>query len=200
MGIYAIKPKFQQTLKPIERVLVRHRVHPTWINIVALVLSLFGGAALFYSNRNLWLLVSIPIIAYVRTACNALDGMVARELKVKHQGFGEVLNETFDRISDAALLFGFALAAYTNLTLGAVATIAVLINSYLSIVSKAAGASRQYGGIMGKADRMIALGLAAVLILATRALWIGNAFFWVVIAGTTITFFQRFAATGRELL
>jgi CDP-diacylglycerol---glycerol-3-phosphate 3-phosphatidyltransferase len=199
MGIYAIKPAFQRTLKPIERVLVTKKVHPTLINLTALALSIIGGCFLAYSGQNLWLLIYLPFMAFLRTALNALDGMVARDLAVPNQGFGEVLNETLDRISDATIFFGLALASYTNLVLGSVTVIAILINSYLSIVSKAAGGSRQYGGIMGKADRMIVLGVGAVLILVTGARFIGDIILAVILVGTLITFTQRFITTRNEL-
>ena len=195
MGIYSIKPKFQQTLKPIERLLVKQKVHPTYINVAALATSLLGGYVL-WQNIYLWF---IPIMAFVRTALNALDGMVARKLKVKNQGYGEVLNEFFDRISDAGIFFGLALAPYTSLVLGSVTTIVVLLNSYLSIVSKAAGGKRQYGGVMGKADRMIYLGIMAVIILLTNNYVWGDYLLWFILAGTTITLAQRFNNIQGEL-
>jgi phosphatidylglycerophosphate synthase len=169
------------------------------ITFAALVLSIAAGCALTYSGEYRWLLIGVPFIAFVRTAFNALDGMVARDLKVPNQGFGEVLNETFDRISDAAIFFGLALASYTNLTLGAIATIAILINSYLSIASKAAGGSRQYGGVMGKADRMIVLGVGSVVILSTGYLRTGDIMLAIILIGTIITFGQRFLSVRREL-
>jgi len=104
--------------------------------------------------KNLLLLLYIPLIAFVRTALNALDGMVARSLKIKNQQWGEVLNEFCDRLSDVALFLGLTFASYTNHNLGFIVIILILLNSYLSILSKAAGGSRQYGGFMGKADRM----------------------------------------------
>ena len=199
MGIYAIKPAFQRSLKPIERVLVDNKVHPTPINLAALVLSIIGGCSLAYSGEYQWLLIIVPFVAFLRTALNALDGMVARELDVANREFGEVLNETLDRISDAALLFGLTLASYTSLTLGAVATITVLITSYLSIVSKAAGGSRQYGGVMGKADRMIVLGAGSVVLLATGYAHTGDIMLAIILFGTLITFVQRFVSIRKEL-
>ena len=199
MGIYAIKPAFQRALKPIERFLVDNKVHPTLINLTALMLSIIGGCSLAYSGEYQWLLIIIPFVAFLRTALNALDGMVARELNVANREFGEVLNETLDRISDAVLFFGLALASYTNLVLGAVATITILITSYLSIVSKAAGGSRQYGGIMGKADRMIVLGAGSVVLLATGYAPTGDIMLAIILFGTLITFVQRFISTRKEL-
>ena len=161
---------------------------------------MFAGFVLFLAQElSIWWLLYIPFMSFARTACNALDGMVARELKVKNQEFGEVLNEFFDRISDAAIFFALAIASYTNIILGASVTIFILLNSYLSIVSKAAGGSRQYKGIMGKADRMIYLGFMAVIILITKDYSWANYTLYFIGAGTIITTIQRFIYTKREL-
>lgn len=199
MGIYSIKPKFQKSLKPIENFFIKYKVHPTTINILALIFSILGGVALYFSDQYLLLLIYIPIMAFARTAFNALDGMVARKLKVKNQKFGEVLNEFLDRLSDVSIFFGLALASYTNLILGSTVTIIILLNSYLSIVSKAAGGTRQYIGFMGKADRMIYLGIVAVIILITKNYSFADYLFYFIGAGTLITMLQRFLNIKKEL-
>lgn len=200
MGIYAIKPKFQQFLSPLGSFLIKHKVHPTYINFTGLLLSVAAGVVLLLAQDiSRWWLIYVPFMSFVRTACNALDGMVARALRVKHQGFGEVLNEFFDRISDAAIFLGLALAPYTDIVLGVIATVLVLLNSYLSIVSKAAGGKRQYGGVMGKADRMVYLGLAAIVILVTGAWLVADILLAFIALGTLVTMMQRFANVKREL-
>ncbi len=201
MGIYSIKPKFQQCLKPIERILVKNKVHPTTINIAALLISISGGLAFFFSNQNPALLLYIPVMAFIRTALNALDGMVARSLKVKNQQWGEVLNEFCDRLSDVAIFLGlaWASASYVNHILGYTIIIVILLNSYLSILSKAAGGSRQYGGFMGKADRMFYVGLMALLIFIFKEWGLVNITLWFIGLGTMLTLGQRYSATRKEL-
>lgn len=199
MGIYDIKPKFQKTLRPVEALLITYKVHPTYINVFGLVLSILGGITLPFTQMYPLLLLYIPVMAFVRTACNALDGMVARSLKVNNQEFGEVLNEFLDRISDSAIFFGLALANYTNIYLGSVVVIIILLNSYLSIASKAAGGSRQYKGFMGKADRMIYIGIFAVALFITREWMLANWFLWFIGLGTLLTMFQRFMMIRTEL-
>jgi len=199
MRIYSIKPKFQKFLNPVKNIFVKLRVHPTTINILALLISLVGGLLIYYSSKNIWLLAYIPVIAFVRTALNALDGMVARELKVKNQKFGEVLNEFIDRVSDTAFFLGLAFAVYVNAVLALGALACVLLVSYIGIVGKAAGGSRQYVGLMGKADRMFWLSVACVAILIFGNLEIMNWFLWFVIIFSIITIFMRFLAIKKEL-
>jgi hypothetical protein len=67
----------------------------------------------------------------------------------------------------------------------------VLLSSYLGVVSKAAGGPRQYGGVMGKADRMLYLALAALVAgLAGRPEWL-NVYLAVVLVGALVTLVQR---------
>ncbi|MEI6477456.1 MAG: CDP-alcohol phosphatidyltransferase family protein [bacterium] len=198
MGIYSVKPKFQKILTPVKDLLVRGKVHPTTINIIGLAISLLAGIALYYSGQYALLLWYIPVAGFVRTACNALDGLVSRELG-EASAFGEVLNEFIDRISDSAIFLGVTFSALADMRLGIVTLVVILLNSYLSIVSKAAGGSRQYGGIMGKADRMIYLGIAAVAVAVSGYTEIWNYFLVFILAGTMITMYQRFMVTRKEL-
>ena len=199
MGIYSIKPKFQQSLSPIKKFLIKKKIHPTQINIFALIISITGGLALYYAKEYPLLLIYIPIMAFVRTALNALDGMIARETKIKNTKFGEVLNEFTDRISDVVIFLGIAFAPYSSFKISSIAIIIILLNSYLSIVSKAAGGSRQYGGLTGKADRMIYLSVASILVLILNNYEIMNYLMIILIITTLITMIQRFFSIKKEL-
>jgi phosphatidylglycerophosphate synthase len=144
------------------------------------------------------LLLVAPAVALTRTALNALDGLVAKKTG-KARPWGEVLNEFSDRLADTALLGGLALSGLVDVRLGAAALIAVLLTSYLGTVSKAAGASRQYGGVMGKADRMVLLSVAAPLALVLDANAVISSFFAVVLAGAVVTAVQRGVKAHDEL-
>lgn len=198
MGIYAIKPKFQKTLRPIENMFVRYRVHPTVVNGLGFLMAGIGAVCIIASPNYRWLLIVTAVAVNARTACNALDGLVARRLNVASR-FGEVLNELIDRFSDVVLFLSVDALAATNHVLALFTILVILINSFLSILSKAAGASRQYGGIVGKADRMIYLSIAALAVLITGNQHFWNYFLWFILVTTSITFCQRFAATKREL-
>ena len=74
MGVYSIKPAFQRSLLPLEDALVAKNVHPDVITLSALGLSTAGGAALAFSARCPWLLLTAPVVAMGRTALNAGGG------------------------------------------------------------------------------------------------------------------------------
>ena len=197
-GIYSIKPLFQQTLGGVERFLVRKRVHPDYLTLGALALSILGGLALYVSQMVPWLLLLVPLVALGRTALSALDGLVARGTGLARP-WGEVLNELCDRLSDVALFAGASLTWGSNVVLAACVIAAMLLSSYVGVLSKAAGGKRQYGGIMGKADRMIYLGMAAVLAFFLPQVPIFTCFLALVLAGLFITTIQRLKATYDDL-
>lgn len=198
MGIYAIKPAFQRSLRPVEDLLVERRVSPDAITAGALGLSAAGGAALAFSAQEPLLLLAAPVAAIGRTALNALDGLVAKRTGTA-RAWGEVLNEFSDRLADMALLGGLALAGLAPGLVAASAIVAVLLGSYLGVLSKAAGGPRQYGGVMGKADRMVLLAVAAPVALMFDAEVVVTAFFAAVVAGAVVTIIQRGVKTHGDL-
>jgi CDP-diacylglycerol--glycerol-3-phosphate 3-phosphatidyltransferase len=197
-GIYQVKPAFQRSLGGIQRWLVERHVHPDVLTYAALGLSVVGGAAVYVAPDAVWLLAAIPPIILVRTALNALDGLVAKQTGLARP-WGEVLNEFSDRLADVALFGAVALASPSIHLLGAVTVVAMLLGSYLAILSKAAGGRRQYAGPMGKADRMIVLGVAAALGLVVPLPWAYNGCLLVVLVGLVPTIVQRARDTHRDL-
>lgn len=197
-GIYQVKPAFQRSLGGIESWLVERRVHPDWLTYAALILSVLGGGCLLFGPEQPLLLLAVPIVAIVRTALNALDGLVAKRTGLARP-WGEVLNELCDRLADVALIGGVALAAPAHHVLGAAAVVVMLLSSYLAILSKAAGGRRQYAGPMGKADRMILLAVAAPLGLVLPLNVVYNAVLGIVLVGLVPTIVARGRATYRDL-
>ena len=75
----------------------------------------------------------------------------------------------------------------------------VLLSSYLGTVAAAAGGSRQYGGVMGKADRMLVLAMAAPT-AAFMTEWPAlTGYLAVIAAGSVITMWQRSMLIREEL-
>jgi CDP-diacylglycerol--glycerol-3-phosphate 3-phosphatidyltransferase len=194
MGIYGIKPGFQRVLGGAERFLVARQVHPDYLTLTAMALSALGGLALYASNWHYWLLLLVPPVALARTALNALDGLVARDTGLARP-WGEVLNEVCDRISDVALFTGVALAPGSNSALGACVLVIMLLSSYVGVLSKAAGGRRQFGGVMGKADRMIYLSAAALAAFFMPSMPVLSYLLLLVLAGLVVTVAQRLAST-----
>jgi CDP-diacylglycerol--glycerol-3-phosphate 3-phosphatidyltransferase len=197
-GIYDIKPAFQRSLRGIEGWLVERRVHPDWLTYLALALSVLGGVALYVGPREpAWLLL-VPFVAIIRTALNALDGMVAVKTGLARP-WGEVLNELCDRFADVALLGGMALVPGVNHLLGAASVVAVLLTSYLAILAKAAGGRRLHGGPMGKPDRMIVLAIGAPLGLVLPVPRLYDGLQTLILVGVLLTLVLRLRAAHADL-
>jgi len=182
MGVYAIKPRFQRSLGGAEAVLARWGVHRTCSP----------------ARRSPWRLLLVPPIVLGRTALNALDGQVARRRGLARP-WGEVLNECGDRLADVALFAGVALAPGADPRLGAATLVLMLLSSHVGLAARAAGGCRQYGGAMGKADRMLLLSAAAPATFLFSALPIFILFQVVVLAGLVLTIVQRLRAAHADL-
>lgn len=198
MGIYSIKPYFQKTLQPIASLFVAMKIHPNVINLLGLFFSLVMASSLFFTTSIPALYWILPAGAFLRTACNALDGMVARGLQVS-SSMGEVYNEFYDRISDAVIFFCVGFTGHGRIELAFIGTICILLNSYLGIIGKASGGSRVYAGLLGKADRMILLGIMGIISFFTFKTLYWNVFLLVIIAGTCIAMAQRLIIIKKEL-
>ena len=163
-SIYALKPKFQNLLRPLARLLVRAGATATQVTVTACASSVAAGCWVAFHIDSRGLLLILPALLFVRMALNAIDGMIAREFGQK-SNLGAYLNELSDVISDAFLYLPFAyLPGFDPLWIGAVIVLAV-ISEMAGTVAVMTGASRRYDGPMGKSDRAFAFG--------ALALWIG---------------------------
>ena len=186
MGIYALKPAFRATLKPVERALLRAKVTPDTVTWAGLAVSAVGGAGFVLGRDGSGWLLLVPVAAFLRTAANALDGMIAADTGTARPT-GEVLNETVDRLADIAVFLPLLAVPRVPDELVAGAVAAMLVTSFVAVAVKAAGGPRLSAGVMGKPDRMAVAGVAALVAL------------WVVLAGCAITIVQRAVAARRTL-
>ena len=162
MSLYGIKPRFRQILTPVADRLAW--VHPDVITAAGVGASVLALALvqIAAAPHRRWLLGLVPFALGARIACNALDGLVAQRTG-KASPFGEVVNEGADRLSDVALLLGVGATPWASWAWASSATIAVLLASFAGLLGKTVGVGREYGGILGKADRMFWFSVAALI-------------------------------------
>ena len=91
-----------------------------------------------------------------------LDGMVAVAAN-KASRRGEILNDLPDRISDIIIFIGVAHSGWMNPLLGYWAAIFAVLTAYVGLFGQALGVQREFGGIMSKPWRMVALHIGAWL-------------------------------------
>lgn len=95
-------------------------------------------------------------------ALDALDGKVAR-ISSKASKRGDFVDHVIDRYSDAIILAAIALGPRCPVSFGLFAVIGVLLASYMGTQAQALGLSREYRGILGRADRIAVLVVVALV-------------------------------------
>jgi CDP-diacylglycerol--glycerol-3-phosphate 3-phosphatidyltransferase len=164
MTIYALKPRFQDLLRPLVAPLPRIGVTANLVTVVAALGSIGAGAVTAWLADSRAVFLIIPVWLLARMALNAIDGMLAREFHQKSV-LGAYLNEIGDVVSDAALYAPFALVApFGSPGIGLVIVLSILAE-FAGALGPAIGASRRYEGPMGKSDRAVVFG--------ALALWVG---------------------------
>ncbi len=157
MTMYAVKPRFQDLLRPAVGRLAAAGFSANQITIVAAVGSIICAAIVAWFAAHRAVFVLIPVWLFARMALNAADGMLAREFG-QESPLGFYLNEIGDVVSDAALYAPFALVApFGPFGIGLVIVLSVL-TEFAGVLTAAAGTARRYDGPMGKSDRAVVFG------------------------------------------
>lgn len=147
---------FRQTAPAATRFCVRNGVHPDAISYLSIVAALIGAICFWKSGTRPWLLIVAPLFCYLRLWLNMLDGMVAFAAG-KTSRRGEILNDLPDRISDVVIFVGVAHSGLMNPLIGYWVAILAVLTSYVGLFGQALGVQRQFGGVMSKPWRMVAL-------------------------------------------
>lgn len=196
-GVYALKPWFVGRLRSCEDILVARRVSPNTITLAAVVVSVAAGAVVdggaTLDLPLLWLAV-LPL-GVIRLALNALDGAVARRLQMG-SARGAVLNELADRACDLALFAPLVAVAPVWVVLTAIA--ALTLTSTSGVMALALTADRDTSGPMGKADRVVLLGLAAMVASFIDSRKPFAVALGIVICGCVVTTWLRVTRASKE--
>ncbi|MHB1439372.1 MAG: CDP-alcohol phosphatidyltransferase family protein [Cuniculiplasma sp.] len=183
------------------------RFNPNSITIVSFILALLAGIVIALAGRLFSFYYDGLAFALIllSSTLDAVDGFVARKRNISSRS-GDMLDHTFDRYSDIALITGFSFSIFGNVYLGMLALGGVFMTSYLGTQSQALGLKRNYGGLLGRADR---LAIMLVIILVELAFPFNLKFLiqitpvnlmllWFLIAGY-ITSVERFSKSLKGL-
>lgn len=213
MSIESLRPKIQWFLNPIAKFFSHLPITPNGWTIVSLVCA-FGAGVAFAFGKPL-----LGVIFVILNAClDVLDGALARYMKISSP-VGDYLDHVFDRYADTAIVIGilvwgilgtepwnFAVFGCTipAWVIGVFAITGVLLSSYMGTQAQAVGLKRNYGGILGRADRLIllvVLGVAEFIYPSPFILGLSFLGWLLVIYGVLghITAIQRFVMGVRDL-
>lgn len=179
MSLYALKPRFQELLRPLTARLHHIGISANQVTLAACAISVALGAWLIGAAPAGALFLLIPAWLALRMAFNAIDGMLAREFGQASR-LGAYLNELGDVVSDAALYAPFALLPGSSVWLVGVVIVLSAVCEMAGVLGAALGAQRRYDGPMGKSDRALVFGVLGLA--AGLGLWPAAASSWIWLA------------------
>src|SRR3989475_1315123 len=139
------------------------RVNPNAVSWIAFLAAVGAGVSFFIGGRGFLSLALVLIL--VNSYLDALDGKIAK-MAGKSSARGDFLDHVLDRYADVFMLGGVAFnAMYCHLEVGTLALLGVLLTSYMGTQAQAVGQGRAYGGILGRADRLVLLFLGGLISL-----------------------------------
>ncbi len=174
---------------------------PNAVSVLALLAAVgAAGSFTFAGETRLAYLLGAVLVA-----CNGvldlLDGALARELDRSSEA-GDLLDHVLDRYADIVVVVGLA-AGVDRFALGLAAVTGVLMTSYLGTQAQAVGLDRVYGGLLGRADRLVLVG-----VVTTVAAFVGTTLQGLTLVGWLLVVFavvghltalQRFYHAHRAL-
>ncbi|MFA9516205.1 CDP-alcohol phosphatidyltransferase family protein [Halopenitus sp. H-Gu1] len=132
---------------------------PDRVSMLAFLAAIAAGVTFSLATPLGYL--SGALLVFVNGWLDLVDGALARLQGVDSSG-GDLLDHVLDRYADIAILAGLA-AGIGRYGLGLAAVTGVLMTSYLGTQIQAVGLGREYGGLLGRADRLALVGIGGVL-------------------------------------
>ncbi len=174
-------------LVPMAKKLIK--VNPDHISAVAITLAFLAGVLFYFSSDWAWLLIIASIVIAISSLMDALDGKVAK-LAGKANLRGDFLDHVLDRYADIFLILGITVSGYCHWFLGVLGLTGVLMTSYLGTQTMAVGIKRNYGGILGRADRLVMLIFVPIITWFLLYLWNITDLFTVPYLDVPLTLFD----------
>ncbi len=207
MTLHDHRGRFERQLSPIVDWCAARGIEPNVVSVVALVITSLGGVGFYLSSPARWWMLPIAAtLLLVGAMLDSADGLLARATD-SASALGDYLDHAFDRFADVALLVGLTFSPWVSFEVGLFAIVGTLLTSYMGTQAQAVGVGRDYGGLVGRADRMFvlfggAVGQTVLTGLAIGLPWGLNlvqlAVGWIALAGN-ITALQRFWGAFTDL-
>lgn len=207
MTLHDQRVRFERLLGPAVDWCADKDVNPDMLTILGFLATALAAIAFYLSSPSqVWLLLAGAGFLTLGAMLDSMDGLLARATD-QASPLGDYLDHAFDRFADVVVLLGFTFSRWVPLEVGLLAIVGTLLTSYMGTQAQAVGVGRDYGGLMGRADRMFVL-IAAPIAQAllqiipwalpweTNLVYLGLA--WIAIAGN-LTALQRFWAAYRAL-
>jgi archaetidylinositol phosphate synthase len=197
MTLDTYRPHLKWIYRPFVDIAIKIGITPDHFTIAAFFVALFAGIAFYFGEVALG-----TFLIMCNAAFDSMDGAVARAMNIQSRK-GDFLDHVVDRYADIFIITGIFAGGFAPWWIGVFALVGVLMVSYLGTQAQAIGIGRYYGGVLGRADRLLLLIIAGLLNILFPAGVYGLPFLgWLlVIFGIigNITAIQRFVHVWKEL-
>ena len=197
-----LRPFASKFIDPIAKAFAKAGISPNTVSIMSLIFAAMAGVFFYYANGYQKIVLIAGLFVFLNSFFDAMDGAMARYLKIA-SAKGDFLDHVIDRYSDVFIICGIFLGGHVDWKIGVVAIVGVLLTSYLGTQAQALNIGRYYGGVMGRADRLILIMLASIIYFVYPVCVSGfSALGWVMVAiavGSHITALQRIIHIWKSL-
>lgn len=133
-------------------------------------------------------------MVFFNSMFDAIDGLMARYLQTAGPK-GDFIDHVIDRYADVIIICSIFFSGHVQWEIGVIAIVGVLITSYLGTQAQALNLGRYYGGIMGRADRLLLIMAASVgYFVYPQQIFMFSLLGWAIVIiaiASHITAFQR---------
>jgi archaetidylinositol phosphate synthase len=149
MTLDQFRPHVKDYFKPLIAVSLRLGLTPNILTVGSFIVAGFAGVAFFYEN-----VLAGTLMVLLNAVLDSLDGALARAMNTQSPK-GDFLDHVIDRYADIFIIVGIFAGGLAPWPIGVLALTGVLMSSYLGTQSQAVGVGRNYGGVLGRADRLV---------------------------------------------
>ncbi|MDY7082975.1 MAG: CDP-alcohol phosphatidyltransferase family protein [Halobacteria archaeon] len=202
MTLSDYKDLASRLLQPVVSAGVRAGLTPNQVSIISFCVAVVAAVTYYFATPVSYFVAGVLVVT--SGLLDVVDGEIAREMGAGSKR-GDFLDHVLDRYSDMVIVGGIA-AGLGSWLLGVAALTGVFLTSYMGTQAQAVGGGREYGGLLGRADRMAIISGGSVVQAGVRISKVELAYFsplgWVLVVIAVVgnlTAIQRFVGTWREL-
>ena len=202
MTLDKLRPLSNRAIVPFVAAAERLGISANAVTVTSVVTAAAAGYALVVAgSTQSWYLLGSALVL-LTGFLDVLDGALARATDTATDA-GDFLDHVLDRYGDVLILGGLAVGA-DQYGLGMLALTGVLLTAYLGTQGDALGLDRIYGGLLGRADILVLVGVvSAIAAVANPTLAYGfDLVDWTLVllaVFTHVTALQRIVWSWREL-
>ncbi len=201
MTLDQLRDVSDRAIVPFVSVATRLGLSPNAVTTIAFGIAVVASVMLYLGGSDPRWYLPAGLLVLLSGLLDVLDGALARETGTASEA-GDFLDHVLDRYGDVVILAGLTLGV-EQYVLGLLAITGVLLTAYLGTQAQAVGLGRIYGGLLGRADILVLVGLTSVV-----ATWVRGELFGLTVVGLLLAVFavvshvtalQRFVWAWRDL-